>query len=203
MPAVGDVYFARGVGTVMGEQFVNTFWYVITSLGDAETFADDMVDWIRDEIYTAILPSWRSNVIVDYVEGFLWKAPQTDYFQNGSNLLGTETLGEAYPSYATYTFRSPKGFPGFPYGYKRFPGVNGARADGNDMSSHQSFDEVAVALGTPISIEVGAELMPCVVRSQGRPDMGSGLNPEVRRYVNGTWTYKLGSQLTRKPGYGD
>lgn len=200
--AAGDVYIALAVGTFNGENWLNRFWYQLSADEAEDTVSEVLVDSINDNLYDPLSDLLSEEWHIQHIEGYKWSNPASDYNNNGLGYDGSDILTNPMPSSIALSYRSPKGTPGQRYGHKRFAGLPEAMVNGNVVSTQTVFDDIGVFLGGAIAT-TNATLVPVIVRSSTIPPVNTGANPTVTRTVLGTWAYFLGSQASRKPGYGD
>lgn len=198
---MGDVYVAIAGGTFNGEDWRNRFWYVLEADESEDSVAGVLTAALDDDCYSDLSILMSQFWEIDFIEAYKWRDAASDYDYLGLAYGGSDILTNAMPSSIALSYRSPKGTPGQRYGHKRFAGLPEAMVNGNAVSSEAVFDNVGTFLGNYIATS-NTRLIPCIVRSSTIPGVSLGVNPTVTRYVLGNWTYFLGTQASRKPGYG-
>lgn len=202
MPNTGDVYYVLSEGQILGETWQVTAWYEITTPGSALTVSDDLVDYWIDTIFTRHAPVASDEWSLDMVTAYLWRNPGGDYFSNTSSIVGAVSASPAAPPFISVKFRSPKPYPGKRYSFHGFPGVTQAEIGDGVLATTSNWDDIASYLGTSLTVEGSTIATPCQIMQASKGSPGGGTNPDVNRLLNGTWTYKLGTNNSRKFGRG-
>lgn len=133
---IGEHYFVRLFGTVIGQQFLNTFAYRHIS-GPGSDVAEDLVDQVNNQIVAALAQCTGTYNDFDRLEGFSIETP-TDYFDRVPlPLQGSRTILTAQmpPSYTAFGFRSSRAGAGSRSSYKRFCGLSEDDSDANDLTA--------------------------------------------------------------------
>lgn len=205
MAQLGDVFYTRSVGSIFGQQCINTYWYQVTFFGDTEPRAEHINNWVID-----ILDPYVRNLQCDlftweFTETMLYKDPAADYAIDDSPFAGA-IVGESEPPFVSASFRSQKGAPSQRYGFKRFSGVSVQNVFNQNPANPAIWDAIATQLGLPALVGTSV-VSPALVKRQVDkvkvlPPLGGGVNPDVSRYLFGDWTYFVGSQNSRKVGVG-
>lgn len=196
----GDVYFAIARGEYLGENWINRWWYAQGGDEPDDQVSEVLVLAIRaamGDLADALHEDW----LCDYVEAYKWKDPASDYYNGGANFAGSISASQGCPSFLVISFRSSKGYPGQRYGYKRVSGIPELYLEGNDLATPNEYNNFATFLGSPISTTNGV-LVPALIDTKTIPDINTGANPSASRNLFGQWTYKLGTQNSRKRGAG-
>lgn len=213
-----DVYQIKLTGTLLGQLYNNVFWYRLKTIDTEYPNPSNLllarflgVGW--QPFMEGIMPALE----IDLVECINW-ANLDDYASEVSSANdGQYVGGESMPSAICLTFSSAKPTPGKFYSYKRVGGVPEQRVAGNTITdtttpTYAPFadflsDNIDVPATTlvwePVQVKHSQTTAPYSKTDPYKmPIMGSG-NPIVNRVLNGPWSWKLGTQNSRKPGYGD
>lgn len=218
MPASGDVYQVKVVGTLNGQLYNNVFWYRMYIYDDTVAIpASPLVARFGGLGWVLLVDGLGDALDIEYIQAINWN-DLDDFSQQSSTAWDGQQVGaDVCPSSVCLTFQSAAPTPGKFYSYKRIGGIPTARVDGNVITdtttpSYQPFadflsddisDSGSDCAWEPVQVKHSQTTAPFSKESPyTMPVMGSG-NPIVARVLDGPWSWGLGTQNSRKPGYGD
>jgi len=201
--SAGDFIRVTIRGTFLEQVWVNRYWYLVNTTATGTDASQACVEHLDINVYQVWQDMAHEDWRVTDREGYLWKQPSQDYFVNSGDSTGAITEEDPVPSNLCYSFGKAPNFPGERWGFKRFSGFTETNISGNTVVATSEANAMAVALGGIVTSTSGIVMYPCTVITTSVPPIDSGANPTFGRGLLGTWTYKLGSQNSRKPGYGD
>lgn len=199
MSVSGDIYYARLMGAYLGEQWNAYHWYRLD--GD-ENFFDvtEVLATLLRFHWNALAQALSDEWVCYNIETMLYRDPTSEYYVDVADIEG-QNVGQPVASFLVISFQSPSGAPSTRKGGKRVSGLVEEQVVGNTIPAKAEFDAFGLALGLGLGTG-NAVLNPVIVKSEGRPPLGGGVNPTVTRTTLGLWSYKLGTQDSRKPGSG-
>jgi len=218
MGAQGDVYQVKVTGTLLGELYNNVFWYRLKLAGEPiTTHAGDLRNLFETFAWQPLMDGIMPVLDIASIEAINWN--DLDDYAIGTSTAndGQYVGGDSAPGSVCITFQSVKPSPGKFYSYKRIGGVPQQNITGNTVSdtTTPTYQPFAVILGQNLAIPSQEVIFEHVQVKHSQttapysktdpykmPVMGSG-NPIVQRVFENAWSWRLGTQNSRKPGYGD
>jgi hypothetical protein len=188
-------------GTFLTQNWQNVFWWRMSASETADNVSTLINAWLHDSMYAGISTELSSVWAIDTFETFYWANPPMDYNSIASAIAGGNFADQPMPSAICVTFSNRPGYPGQRYSYKRINGLPEGRVNGNAIAPVAAFDTFAARLSDVVTTSF-ATAVPVQVHSASIPPVGIGAEPSFNRFLTDDWVYKIGTQNSRKPGYG-
>lgn len=201
--ATGNIFRVTVLGTYLGQDAINVLHYVQL---DPDTGSRAMSLYLANAFDEQVMNAWCALVSEQYtVQAFEVTNldDYTDYtlFTAISNAAGTQT-GQAVPGALCFTFRKQRPLPAFRNGYLRIAGVTEPAVNGNALAS--TFLTEVSALGAALGTDITDPAEPGTNFRHGYLATNRALTPPQVEFIvpSATAFLRLGTQSSRKPGYG-
>jgi len=216
MASVGDIFQVKVTGSLLGQLVNNVFWYRLSQADTVNTsFEQDLYDLFGSLGWSVLMEGIHTAYQNDSIEVINWSNIDEYTIGTSTSFDGQYASGEVSQSFTSLTFKSNKGNPGQRRSYKRIAGLPEQSLNGNTISdtTTPSYTPFAAFLPVELQYQAGQLFTPVQVKHSQTtapytpknpytmPPLGSG-NPVVNRVLTGVWTYQIGTQNSRKPGYG-
>lgn len=198
----GDVYQSILSGSLQSSTFKNVFWYELYERGTADTYADSVNGWFINELIPKLRAMMSNQAFITGIQTVNWRSPIDDFDAVVLSAAGTQVI-PSMPPFVTATFRSARPAPGYRYSYKRFCGIDEDHVNNGHPQNTGAWEDVKTLLNDLIEFPEGSKMRPVQVKHFKKgvgnllPPIGTG-NPEVAFELTNVWTYKVGSQNSRK-----
>lgn len=147
--ALGDLWQIRAVGTLLGQEINNIFWYIQTTSGGTGQAADAAAGMWLQKISPAVKAVQHQDFVWTTMVATNWSTglEQAEYPVTSGG-AGTVTVGDCMPSFNAWGFTYRKSVPLYSSGGKRIAGVPEAWNSGNSFVGDAGLmDEVVDSLG--------------------------------------------------------